>query len=284
MSQSPEVLENLAIKAWRENNIVDARRFHNLARQSGLVWILENDYWFYEPDFRVTNEFLKTAKNKSYLNAKISVLIVGYARPEGAMRCVTSARLTADKPELLEVMVVTDESDELKSRYLSLPEVNSFVIDKHTTSEKWNFLYGKCGGDIIVMVADDVIFESRGWDEALRKSWPEDGVAVMFSDSSSGVELLEFPIISRVMVESVGYAAYPGLRHAGLDTWWQIMGKNLQRLYYLGEVWSLRHHHYETSTVHNRGTRLGVNMIRDYADLIRLESNKLELLKGKIAE
>jgi hypothetical protein len=279
LNQSPDFLENLAIKAWSENNITEARRLHMEARKSGLSWILENDYWFYEPNFRVTEEFLKTVKNTSYLNAKISVLIVGYNRPEGAMRCVTSARLTADKPELLEIMVVTDETDNLRDRYLTLPEVTSFVIPEHTTSEKWNFLYNKSSGDIIIMVADDVIFESRGWDEMLRKSWPDDGIAVMFSDSSSGIELLEFPIVSRLMIETLGYAAYPGLKHAGLDTWWQMIGYNLGRLYYLGEVWRLRHHHYETSIVHNRGVRKGVNMIRDYSKLIEIESGKL---KGKI--
>jgi hypothetical protein len=278
--QSPEELETLAINAWRNGNITEARHLHAEARKSGIPWIIENDYWYYAPDVRVNKKSLKTPANTSYLNAKISVLIIGYARPEGAMRCATSAKISADRPELLEILVATDTSDTLKDRYLALPEINAYVIDKHTSSDKWNFLYEKCSGDIIVMVADDVIFESRGWDEALRRSWPEDGIAVMFSDSTpnNGNELLEFPIVSRKMTEALNYAAYPELAHGGLDTWWQIIGKELGRLYYLGEVWRLRHHHYETSIVHNRGTREGVNIIRDYMQLIENDTETLRKL------
>lgn len=276
-------LENLAIQQWQACNIVDARKSHWLAREKEpeTDWIRYNDYWFYAPDVRVNEDYLINAENSVYKDAKISILMVGYARPEGAMRCATSARLTADRPDLVEIFVVTDESDSLSDRYKNLPEINSFVIPQHKTSEKWNFLYSQCTGDIIVMVADDVVFESRGWDEYLRKSWPDDGVAVMFSDNKSGIELLEFPIISRKMADHLGYAAYPGLQHAGLDTWWEIIGKNLGRLYYLGDVWDLRHHHYETSTVHKRSAREGINVIRDYQQFIDEESGKLKpLMKG----
>lgn len=273
---TPEQLEALAMKAWYENRISDARSLHYKARESNIPWILENDYWFYEPDIRVDEDFLKTKKTH-LKDARISVLVVSYARPEGAMRCATSARLTADRQDLLEVLIVTDESDELKDRYKKLPELNTYVIDKHRTSDKWNFLYQRSTGDILVLVADDVIFETRGWDEILRKSWPEDGIAVMFSDSSSGKELLEFPIVSRKMTELLGYVAYPEMQHAGLDTFWHIIGKELGRLYYLGKVWNLRHQHYETSQVHVRSERKGINVIRDYGKNILQVA---ELMKG----
>lgn len=276
-------IENLAIKLWREGNLTEGRRLHWLARETdpSADWIRYNDYWFHDPDVRVTFDYLSNAENSVYKDAKISILMVGYNRPEGAMRCAISAQLTALRPELLEVFIVTDESDVLADRYKNLPELNTFVIPEHRTSDKWNFLYSKCTGDIIVMVADDVIFETRDWDEHLRKSWPDDGIAVMYSDSKSGYELVEFPIVSRVMTEHLGYAAYPGMTHAGLDTWWQIIGKNLGRLYYLGDVWRLRHHHYETSVVHNRSVRQGVNVIGDYGHLINEESGKLKtFMKG----
>lgn len=272
-----EELEKFAIRKWQEKKLKEAREAHWLARKidSSIEWIKHNDYWFFEPDFRVDNDYIESTQTSVYKNAKISVLIVGYSRPEGAMRCVTSARLTADRPELVEIMVVTDESDPLSERYKNLPETNSFIITQHETSKKWNHLYSKCAGDIIVMVADDVIFESRGWDELLRRAWPDDGIAVMFSDNGDGFELLEFPVISRKIAESLGYAAYPGLHHVGLDSWWEIIGKNLGRLYYLGDVWKLRHEHYEVSHVHNRRDRKGVNMIRDYEHLILEETEKL---------
>jgi hypothetical protein len=276
-------MEHTAIKLWHANKLVEARDFHNRAKSLDPTaeWIANNDYWYYAPDFRITLEQVKNSANKKYLDAKISILIIGHGRPEGAMRAASTARVTATRPELVEILICTDATDALAERYLLLPELTTFVIQEKETSKKWNFLYEKSTGDILVMITDDVIFESWGWDEVLRKLWPDDGIAVMFTDDNNGKELLEFPIISRFMAEILGYAAYPGLTHAGLDTWWLIIGKNLGRLYYLADVWRHRHQHYEVTAMHVRSTRPPVNILGDYRELLNLESEKL---KGKIAQ
>jgi hypothetical protein len=276
-------MEHLAIQLWHANKLDEARDFHNKARVMEPLseWIANNDYWYYAPDHRVTEGEIKNSPNKKYLNAKISLLIIGHGRPEGAMRAASTARVTATRPELVEILICTDRTDALADRYLSLPELTTFAIDDVETSKKWNFLYEQSTGDILVMITDDVIFESWGWDEALRRIWPDDDVAVMFTDDNNGKELLEFPIISRFMAEFLGYAAYPGLTHAGLDTWWLVIGKNLGRLYYLSDVWRTRHQHYEVTKMHVRSTRPPVNILGDYRELLNSESNKL---KGKIAE
>lgn len=139
-------LEKFAIQKWNEKKIKEYRKFHWLARKKepNVDWIRYNDYWFFEPDVRVNKDYIESSKNSVYKNAKISVLIVGYSRPEGAMRCVTSARLMSDRPELVEIMIVTNESDPLSERYKNLSETNSFIIPQHETSKKWNHLYSIC--------------------------------------------------------------------------------------------------------------------------------------------
>lgn len=272
-------LEMEAIKYWSESNLPKARDLHAQARKTSpeLDWIRHNDIWFIEPDFNVDNTFLekKSLENTKYKNAKISLLVVSYSRPEGAMRIASTARVTAKRPELIEILICTDESDPLLERYKILPELNVHIIPEHRTSDKWNYLYSKSTGDIIFMVCDDVIFESWNWDEVLRNLWPDDGMAVMFTDDGNGKELLEFPIISRKIADILGYCAYPKLDHAGLDAWWSFIGKKLNRYYYLAKVFRHRHQHYEVSTVHKRETRKPLNLILEYGHDLDEEVKKL---------
>jgi hypothetical protein len=276
---TPEELENTAIKLWSENKIEEARNFHWRARElaPNIDWIRYNDCWFIRPNFKVDNTFLEqsTVKNSTYKDSKISLLVVSYSRPEGAMRIASTARVTAKRPELVEILICTDKSDPLLDRYKVLPELNVHIIDQHRTSDKWNYLYNISTGEIIFMVCDDVIFESWGWDEVLRNVWPDDGVAVMYSDASNGKEFLEFPILSKKMVNTLGYCAYPKLDHWGLDVWWSVIGSELNKLYYLGPVLKHRHQHYEISDVHKRNFRTPLNIIKDYSDVIKTEASKL---------
>lgn len=272
-------LENEAIKYWNLNNLKEARMYHNLAKRLApeADWIRHNDVWFLEPNFRVTKDFVDEKKkiDSKYKNCKISVIVISYARPEGAMRIASTARVTASRPELVEILICTDESDPLLERYKVLPELDVSIIKEHRSTDKWNYLYKKSTGEIIVMMCDDVIFESWGWDEILRNIWPKDGNAVMFSDDKNGKEILEFPIISRKMADTLGYCAYPKLDHAGLDAFWALSGNIIGQLYYLADVWRTRHQHYEVTAVHNRDTRPRLNIIKDYFLIIEEETKKL---------
>jgi len=194
----------------------------------------------------------------TYAEAKISVLVVSHGRTDLAERVKATAMDTASDPDRVEVLVKTCEADEAASDYARIFGPES-VGAHFETSKKWNAMAKQSSGDILVMVCDDVIFESAGWDDVLRRAWPDDGIAVMYSGSSKkefkGCYFLEFPIISRVMVDALGYAAYPGFKHSGLDSWWQIIGEKLNRLFYLGRKWELVHAHEEDGGVRCRSKR-----------------------------
>lgn len=223
--------------------------------------VLANRLWFTEPTFRVDAAALAVARRRigAFKDAKVSVLLASYCRPEGALRASATARATASRRDLVEVIAATDETDPKARQYAEMPELQSVVLSEHTTSAKWNTLAKRASGDILVFACDDVVFESAGWDQVLRDLWPDDGVAVMYSDAGSGREFLEFPVVSRKMVTRLGFAVPPELVHSKLDSWWSVVGAGLERLYYLGPVWRLRHDHYIRSPVHDRGanTRRG---------------------------
>ena len=271
----------MAIKYWSQNEMKEAREYHELAKKidPSCEWINHNDIWFINPNIRITKKILEDNKSKitKYKDCKISVIVISYSRPEGAMRIASTAKVTARRPELVEILICTDETDPLVERYKILPELDVSIIKEHRSCDKWNYLYKKSTGDIIVMMCDDVIFESWGWDDVLRDVWPDNGLAVMYSDGSKGKELVEFPVISRSMADKLGYCAYPKLDHWGIDAWWAMMGKELNCLYYLGDVWSIRHQHYEVSNVHKRNNRKEVNMVRDYTNSVQEEGEKLKV-------
>lgn len=248
-----------AVSAWHARNARLGRELFAKAKQLDPenTWVKANEDWFRPIQRIVTTDDLHNAEHRvsSYKDAVVSVLITSFSRPEGALRASATALATASQRDLVEVLVATDITDPLAVRYKEMPELNSEVIIGHPTCMKWNYLATKSKGEIIVLTCDDVIFESYGWDQVLRDMWPDDGMAVMFADSKSGHEWCEFPVISRKMINVVGYAAYPKLEHPGLDTWWSTIGSVIGRLYYLSYVWSLRHNHYITSDVHDRDLR-----------------------------
>jgi len=226
-------------------------------------------------------------KQGVYAGARISVLVVSQGRPDLAQRLQRSALSTASKPDLVEVLVATDTTDARQDEYRTLFGDSSVVVGVPTML-KWNQLAGRARGDLLVMVCDDVIFESADWDERLREVWPDDGVAVMYSDAGSGCMLCEFPIISRVMVQKLGYAAYPGLWHSGLDLWWQLIGEDLGRLYYLGEVWRLRHAHEAGPGIRDRGKRYAEEDKRYQGGALHVDPERrradTDLLRGLVID
>jgi hypothetical protein len=66
-------MEQTAIKLWHANKLVEARDFHNKAKELDpkAEWIANNDFWYYAPDFRITPEQVKNSPNKKYLDREL---------------------------------------------------------------------------------------------------------------------------------------------------------------------------------------------------------------------
>ena len=269
-----------AAALWRTMDYDAARcAFENARRLSPHHPLIEtNRHWF-------PNPVVVTGKEQTgsvYTDARISVLVTSYGRPELAERVIRSALNTASRPDLVEVLPVTDVTDSRKDEYAEKFGAESVCVG-FSTMLKWNTLASRAKGDILVLACDDVIFESADWDETLRRVFPDDGIAVAYSDHGSGAMFCEFPVITKKMVETVGYAAYPNLTHSELDSWWSIIGEDLGRLYYLGEVWDLNHAHEENTTIlprdkrYEKEARFGDVIARD-ADIRRLDVEKLRAI------
>jgi tetratricopeptide (TPR) repeat protein len=275
-------LVHRAIEKWGVGDYAGSRDDYFSARKldSSHPLVTSNAHWSPEPRTE------KPAETGAYRDAVISVLVVSQGRPDLAWRLLESAIDTAERPDKVEVLVATDVTDARRAEYVENFGRESVVVGV-PTMVKWNQMAGRATGDILVLVCDDVIFESKGWDAVLRDWWPNDGVAVMYSDAGSGCRLLEFPVISRRMMEAVGYAAYPGLLHSGLDTWWSLIGSSIDRLYYLGDVWVLNHAHVsEAAGIRSRSSRYAEDAKKHAGSLADYDKNRrgadVELLRNMV--
>lgn len=105
---------------------------------------------------------------------------------------------------------------------------------------KCQILADRCDGDILMMVGDDAVFQTPGWDDALRscyKKYPDGIWAASFWDGMRGKldkdgkekATHPHPAIGREWFEAVGYMANPIFWHFCTDPWITQTAKDLQR-------------------------------------------------------
>ncbi|GEM_PF-2340487 len=228
-------LEWLAICDWRLNNFSSAKKYHLLAKQFSPfnTWILENDKWFIEKqDVDLGLDF----------NTKISILCPTKNRPEGAVRLFHSAMCNAFNPDKIEILFSIEENEEYLHRYRKMLELQLIPTKFTKTSEKLNELAKIASGDILMFGMDDVIFETRDWDVLLKASLPKDMLFVGFPGVKKAVQYA-FPLVSKKMVDVLGFMCLEDICHEYLDLWFQDLGFNLDRIYFIQDI-ILNHAHY----------------------------------------
>lgn len=93
-----------------------------------------------------------------------------------------------------------------------------------TTVHIWNKLANKAlavGCSLFMLAADDIIFETKGWDEALIKHYEglENKIHVYHLLDSRDSGGFPHPIISREYIDAMGYFIPPIFLHWFTDTW-----------------------------------------------------------------
>lgn len=116
---------------------------------------------------------------------------------------------------------------------------------------KLQILADNANGDILMMVGDDAVFETFGWDDALRscyKKYPDGIWAASLWDGmkKEGKTTHPHPAVGREWYEAVGYVANPIFTHFCTDPWITETAKELGRFLYFPSV---RVNHYRAGLV-----------------------------------
>lgn len=167
------------------------------------------------------------AKRKREL---ISVLIPERGRPMMLFRLIKSLLETAGDDKAFEVLVAIDDDDpawatmdgqEIDGR------VRYFVWPRpKTLGEKLNMLAAQAKADTMFMMANDYVMLTHGWPGIIREAVAAlpNGIGVPFPKDSLHPDHASFPIITRRMMDAIGYFAPVWFPYWYVDTWWDEIG------------------------------------------------------------
>ncbi len=138
----------------------------------------------------------------------ISLVLPTRGRVALAQRMLQSVRTTARRPEAIQVVLYLD-ADDAASHALSC---EGLVLDRiigpgGRMGAITQASYAACRGDYIMLVNDDVIFRTPGWDARVRETFARfaDGVGLAWgNDLFQGPVLPSHPILSRAACEVMG--------------------------------------------------------------------------------
>ena len=179
------------------------------------------------------------------MKPSISLILPTRKRCDKAIRFVESARRAATLPAEFEVVLGID-SDDHESQALHFEDVRytTVIAPRRSMGAINTECAQKSNGDIIMLVNDDSVVRTEGWDESLRALHAQfaDGVYLGYvNDLFKGQKLCTFPVISRTAFELLNPAfpeSYQGafIDYHLLDVFKRLQAVGHDRLVYLNDV------------------------------------------------
>lgn len=131
--------------------------------------------------------------------------------------------LQSDDPKL------NDYPKEIKDR--------AMIFEPSTTVYYWNKMAQASRGNLLTLIADDVIMRTPGWDtkfESVSSMYPDGIYLITTQDGRNHGNAPEdlptpHPTITRKWFDTLGYFTFPGLFHYYADTWNSSMARRLKR-------------------------------------------------------
>jgi hypothetical protein len=185
----------------------------------------------------------------------ISLLLPTRGRPQLVERFLQSVVVQSAYPELIEVVLCVDEDDPASHTITSGQVALKTIIVPRQRMGAYN---SKClqsaTGDITIAVNDDVIIQTKGWDEKIRALDERyaDGIYLGYpNDLFKGEKVCTFPILSRKTCEILA-EPYPGVyKGAFIDVHLMDIFRRLERRGYPRMVYAedivFEHVHYRTN-------------------------------------
>ena len=222
---------------------------------------------------------------------QFSLLLPTRERSHLVHRFLKSVAATADDLSSVEVILYIDE-DDYESARIEFPGISLVKIrgPKAAMGEITRSCYEKSRGAYVMLINDDVVFGTRGWDAVFRKAFARfpDGVALAYAnDLYYGKKVCTFPVLSRKACELLGKICPPDYRRHCIDShvfdvFERLAKRGFARTVYLPEV-IFEHMHYGLGMEVYEGRAAGPDHRQDQARYLALADER-ERLSLKIAE
>lgn len=175
----------------------------------------------------------------------ISLLCPSRKRPDKLKRMYDSAVKLANDPESIELIFYTDKDDD-SYKDLVIKDAIHITDERIPISKAWNKCWEQASGDILGLVADDIVFNTKNWDAKVKEIFNEypDKIAYVFGDDGSfhGKVFGTHGFIHQNWAQAVGYFVPPYFSANQVDRWLNEVARELDRLRYGGI--SMEHMHW----------------------------------------
>ena len=166
------------------------------------------------------------------MKMKISILCPTRERQENIKRLVKSVENCTKKIDDVELLLYIDNDDEKSLNISDWLDKYSFVKTilgercKHL-SDSWNILWKNATGEIFMLCGDDIVFETIGWDNTVRKHFNKFDDHIMLVCGNDGIKHgPTHPFVHKNWTDTVGYFTPENMSY-GNDSWINHLSLNL---------------------------------------------------------
>lgn len=182
--------------------------------------------------------------------ADLAVFIPTYHRRDRVEECIKSFQETTLGE--VDLYLVIDD-DDASYDGMDFSELAGVIQVKHDTlvtaiNEAALDLADR-GYKALFLGADDLIFQTSGWDLLMMGTLEEmGGTGYVYPDDRRRYDVPEHPLISTDIVKALGWFAEPGLAHFYVDNVWAELGKRLSLIRFCPRA-VIEHRHWQTADV-----------------------------------
>jgi len=167
------------------------------------------------------------------VNNKVLMLLPSRSRSEKIEHCIDAWRATKEQSDLL---VLLDDDDPELDRYQRHsdvlyhvgPRIRMCPTVNQAVKDYPNYKY-------YGFIGDDHLFRTDGWDKKFISIIENkgNGWGIAYGDDLlQGEGLATHCVMSKNIIDSIGYMAIPGLVHLYMDNFWMTLGTSIARLFY----------------------------------------------------
>jgi hypothetical protein len=216
----------------------------------------------------------------------ISLLLPTRARPALVNRLFESVVQTTTLPDNLECVVYIDVDDDASCGI----ERPAFKVSKlmgpagQTMGNMMRSCYEASRGRYVMLLNDDVVFRTPGWDDRVRlafQQFPDEVALVYGNDLDQGQSRPTLPFVSRTVCQLMGAICPRGYHNLHIeshlfDIFKQLSDFDQHRLVYLGDV-VFEHMHYTVGKAHLDSTYVKKHKQNDDVLFISLDTERHNL-------
>lgn len=164
----------------------------------------------------------------------IDLLIPSRGRYLRLLETLKSAKATASHPYNLHAIIYLDDDDAANYGKLHVLNKTTVIVgEQDILSRAWNTCFHAGNGKIVMHCADDIIFESKGWDIMVEDHFKDYTLSCLYgADGHQDKNCPTHSFTLRDAANKIGYYLPPYFTADWNDVWLMEVYKKLGRLLY----------------------------------------------------